>query len=81
MSPSVSESRESFSEDCAKVPTRGFAVPIVKLNEEGRFELDEKALSNILLHDSVRNTSVVVVSIAGDFRKGKFLILFSVNFN
>ena len=48
----------------------GSPIQIVKVTEDRKFELDEKALGNILLRDSIRDTPVVVVSIAGDFRKG-----------
>ena len=49
----------------------GAPVQIVKVTEERRFELDLEALSGILLRDSIRDKPVVVVSIAGDFRKGR----------
>lgn len=49
----------------------GHPVQIVKVTDERKFELDVEALGNILLRDSIRDTPVVVVSIAGDFRKGK----------
>lgn len=48
----------------------GYPVQIVKVTDERKFELDVEALGNILLRDSIRDTPVVVVSIAGDFRKG-----------
>ena len=48
----------------------GAPIQIVKVSEDRRFELDLDALSNILLRDSIRDKPVVVVSIAGDFRKG-----------
>lgn len=48
----------------------GSPVQIVKVTDERTFELDTEALGNILLRDSIRDTPVVVVSIAGDFRKG-----------
>ena len=46
-------------------------VQIVKVNE-GKFELDDEALSEILLQESICDTPTVVVSIAGAFRKGEF---------
>jgi len=52
----------------------GSPIQIVKVSEERKFELDFDALSSILLRDSIRDTPVVVVSIAGDFRKGFLLI-------
>lgn len=54
----------------------GHPVQIVKVTDERKFELDVEALGNILLRDSIRDTPVVVVSIAGDFRKGKIYRLF-----
>ena len=48
----------------------GYPVQIVKVTDGRKFELDVEALGNILLRDSIRDTPVVVVSIAGDFRKG-----------
>ncbi|KAK2100274.1 Atlastin-3 [Saguinus oedipus] len=43
--------------------------------EQHSFELDEKALASILLQDHIRDLDVVVVSVAGAFRKGKSFIL------
>ncbi|XP_053134505.1 atlastin-3 isoform X2 [Hemicordylus capensis] len=43
--------------------------------EEHSFELDEKALSRVLLQDAIRDMDVVVVSVAGAFRKGKSFLL------
>ena len=62
-------------------PVGGQPVQIVTVTEDRKFELDLEALSSILLRDSVRDKPVVVVSIAGDFRKGiddclKVLIVF-----
>lgn len=53
----------------------GKPIQIVKVNENREFELDIDALSSILLRDSIRDKPVVVVSIAGDFRKGKSFLL------
>ena len=39
------------------------------------FELDEEALEKILLDPRIRNKKVVVVSVAGAFRKGKSFLL------
>ncbi|XP_040826627.1 atlastin-3 isoform X1 [Ochotona curzoniae] len=43
--------------------------------EQHSFELEEKALASILLQDHIRDLDVVVVSVAGAFRKGKSFIL------
>ncbi|XP_065207999.1 atlastin-3-like [Planococcus citri] len=52
-------------------------VPIVVPKGKGqhKFSLDEKALRKILLQDHVRDRNLVVVSIAGAFRKGKSFLL------
>ncbi|KAM7445038.1 putative RING-H2 finger protein [Porites harrisoni] len=50
-------------------------VPVVVATESHSFELDEKALEDILLHESVRDKKVAVVSVAGAFRKGKSFLL------
>jgi atlastin len=51
-------------------------VQIVNVDMETRkFVLDEKALASILLNEQVKNRPVAVVSIAGDFRKGKSFML------
>lgn len=50
-------------------------VPIVVATETHSFELDEKALEEILLDESVRDKKVAVVSVAGAFRKGKSFLL------
>ncbi|XP_024893245.1 atlastin-like [Temnothorax curvispinosus] len=39
------------------------------------FELNEAALSEIFLHDDVKDRNVVVVSVAGAFRKSKSFLL------
>ncbi|XP_067400098.1 atlastin-3 [Emydura macquarii macquarii] len=51
-------------------------VQIVLVHKEAHsFELDEKALSQVLLQESIRDMDVVVVSVAGAFRKGKSFLL------
>ena len=50
-------------------------IPIVVATETHSFELDEKALEDILLDESVRDKKVAVVSVAGAFRKGKSFLL------
>ncbi|KAI7802011.1 atlastin-3 [Triplophysa rosa] len=51
-------------------------VQIVKVNKENHsFDLDTKALSRILLAPEVRDKNVVVLSVAGAFRKGKSFLL------
>ena len=53
----------------------GHAVQIVTVSPDRKFHLDVAALSSILLKDAVRHRPVVVLSIAGDFRKGKSFLL------
>lgn len=43
--------------------------------EEHKFELNTEALEEILLGEDVRDKPVVVVSVAGAFRKGKSFLL------
>lgn len=43
--------------------------------DQHSFELEEKALASILLQDRIRDLDVVVVSVAGAFRKGKSFLL------
>lgn len=50
-------------------------VPVVVATETHSFELDEKALEEILLDESIRDKKVAVVSVAGAFRKGKSFLL------
>ncbi|XP_061602214.1 atlastin-2 isoform X2 [Cololabis saira] len=51
-------------------------IQIVLANEdEHSFELDATALEKILLQDHVKDLNVVVVSVAGAFRKGKSFLL------
>lgn len=53
----------------------GRPVQVVQAHEDHTFELDEEALAKILLQDEVKDRSVVVVSVAGAFRKGKSFLL------
>ncbi|KAG7492940.1 hypothetical protein MATL_G00019590 [Megalops atlanticus] len=51
-------------------------VQIVLADEDDHnFELDARALERILLQEHVRDLNVVVVSVAGAFRKGKSFLL------
>lgn len=53
----------------------GQPVPIVLAEENHQFVLDEEALEKILLKDDIKDRNVVVVSVAGAFRKGKSFLL------
>ncbi|NWU93183.1 ATLA2 protein, partial [Upupa epops] len=51
-------------------------IQIVLAHEEDHnFELDEAALEKILLQEHIKDLNVVVVSVAGAFRKGKSFLL------
>lgn len=51
-------------------------VQIVLANEEEHsFSLNEEALERLLLREEVQDLNVVVVSVAGAFRKGKSFLL------
>ena len=50
-------------------------LQIVRVKEDHSFELDMDALAKVLLSDTVKNRKVVVVSVAGAFRKGKSFLL------
>jgi hypothetical protein len=43
--------------------------------DDHTFELDEDALSRVLLHPKVKDRKVVVLSVAGAYRKGKSFLL------
>uniref|UniRef100_A0A8D8YFY6 Atlastin n=1 Tax=Cacopsylla melanoneura TaxID=428564 RepID=A0A8D8YFY6_9HEMI len=51
------------------------AIQIVKSEEKHKFILDHEALERILLQDHIKDKHVVVVSVAGAFRKGKSFLL------
>lgn len=60
----------------AVVEEKARPIQIVLANEdEHSFELDTAALEKILLQDHVKDLNVVVVSVAGAFRKGKSFLL------
>ena len=50
-------------------------VQIVAASADHTFELNEEALEAILLSNEVRDKKVVVLSVAGAFRKGKSFLL------
>lgn len=50
-------------------------VQIVNAGEGHTFTLDEDELNEILLEENIRNRDVVVISVAGAFRKGKSFLL------
>ncbi|XP_015926746.1 atlastin-2 [Parasteatoda tepidariorum] len=59
---------------------RGEAITIVSA-EDHSFELIEENLRNVLLNNDIKDRKIVVVSVAGAFRKGKsFLLNFMLRF-
>ncbi|KAK5882649.1 hypothetical protein CesoFtcFv8_021211 [Champsocephalus esox] len=80
ISPSPAE--ETQEEEAAMEEPKARPIQIVVTNEdEHSFELDAPALERILLQDHVKDLNVVVVSVAGAFRKGKsFLLDFMLRF-
>lgn len=59
-----------------KMPNEPGAVQIVTVNKEDHsFGLNTNALEQILLDPEIRDMEVVVLSVAGAFRKGKSFIL------
>lgn len=50
-------------------------LQIVTAGEGHSFELDEDALTEVLLQDDIKDRHVAVVSVAGAFRKGKSFLL------
>ncbi|KAJ0008519.1 hypothetical protein NQD34_015934 [Periophthalmus magnuspinnatus] len=63
----------SSEEEEAESKARPVQVLLVK--DDHTFELDESALTRILLNNTVRDLEVVAVSVAGAFRKGKSFLM------
>lgn len=61
------------SDSQESITSNGFGEPVGVLsqNSNGTFTIDHDFIESILLHQDVRERKVVVVSIAGAFRKGK----------
>uniref|UniRef100_A0A4W5NN42 Atlastin GTPase 2 n=1 Tax=Hucho hucho TaxID=62062 RepID=A0A4W5NN42_9TELE len=59
-----------------EVEEKARPIQIVLAHEDDhKFELDTEALEKLLLQEDVRDLNVVVVSVAGAFRKGKSFLL------
>lgn len=59
----------------------GNSLQIVNVSDEHSFELIEENLVSLLGRDDVKDKPVVVVSVAGAFRKGKsFLLNFFIRY-
>ncbi|XP_059373140.1 atlastin-1-like [Carassius carassius] len=54
---------------------RARPVQVLVVKDDHTFELDEAALSKILLTEEVRDREVVAISVAGAFRKGKSFLM------
>jgi len=54
---------------------RGKPVPILTINSDESFTLDEEALSSVLNNRNIKNKPVCIVPVAGAFRKGKSFLL------
>lgn len=50
-------------------------IQIVTTEDDHTFVLDEDTLTDVLLQDNIKDRFVVVVSVAGAFRKGKSFLL------
>ena len=70
---SATTSMSSYTE--VSSPGTPQAVQIVQAKPDHTFELDHEALQEILLSEEVRDRKVVVLSVAGAFRKGKSFLL------
>ncbi|XP_033126667.1 atlastin-2-like [Anneissia japonica] len=58
-----------------EVAASGVPLQVVKVTDDHTFELCEDVLESILLQDHVKGKKVVVLSVAGAFRKGKSFLL------
>ena len=83
MSDLVGNPEDRFSHNEARiipvsaggVPLRGQPVQVVVVEKDHTFSLDEERLDSILLQPDLQDKWVVVVSVAGAFRKGKSFLL------
>ncbi|KAM7394828.1 hypothetical protein PAMP_021608 [Pampus punctatissimus] len=75
MSLHTSQMRQEEEEDEEEVGVARPVQIVVADEEEHSFSLQEAALERLLLQEEVRDLHVVVVSVAGAFRKGKSFLL------
>ena len=54
---------------------KGYPIQVVTTTDTHTFELNEEAIEKILLEPTVKDKKVVVLSVAGAFRKGKSFLL------
>ncbi|XP_050664575.1 atlastin isoform X2 [Leptidea sinapis] len=72
----VKHQETNFHEDEVREKQCGpRGVQVVNTGPGHTFVLDEDALAELLLQDDVRDRAVVVISVAGAFRKGKSFLL------
>ncbi|XP_004925716.1 atlastin [Bombyx mori] len=53
----------------------GWGIQVVVPGPEHTFTLDEEALTALLLREDIKDRAVVIISVAGAFRKGKSFLL------
>jgi len=53
----------------------GKAVQVVVAEDDHSFVLDENALKSLLLNPRVRDRKIIILSVAGAYRKGKSFLL------
>uniref|UniRef100_A0A8C5DPW5 GB1/RHD3-type G domain-containing protein n=1 Tax=Gouania willdenowi TaxID=441366 RepID=A0A8C5DPW5_GOUWI len=63
------------SEEEEEPDGRARPIQVLLVKDDHTFELDEAALSRILLSEKVREREVVAISVAGAFRKGKSFLM------
>ena len=61
-----------MGESCINHPR---TIQVVSAKPDHTFELDKEALSEILLSTDVKDRKVMILSVAGAFRKGKSFLL------
>ncbi|XP_066535084.1 atlastin-1 [Hoplias malabaricus] len=64
-----------WSSEDEELDTKARPVQVLVVKDDHSFELDEVALSRILLAEELRDREVVAVSVAGAFRKGKSFLM------
>ncbi|XP_028037466.1 atlastin isoform X2 [Bombyx mandarina] len=67
--------RNDMTEKPAPAPRGPHGVQVVDTGPDHTFTLDEEALKSLLLKEDIRDRAVVVISVAGAFRKGKSFLL------
>ena len=75
LDPKILDTTTTKPQDEGDYEDLGRPVQVVEAHPDHTFELDEEALARVLMQDDVKDRSVVVVSVAGAFRKGKSFLL------